>query len=286
MIIRKWQKGDKYVEIEECHSIDIKGPALIVSSNAFPPGQIPIEWREQVPLSDKQGCQRLTESVRRWAESHGYAPDYGEMTRDYLIAEEGTILWDLIRMDLDWLEHFRATLEKLIEERETRDIAAVENRYYSWHWQDIIGTQLRQSYIVALMSGTERYLVQVCSDVGAIRGTPIDLGDFTRGTVAHAREFLTKNAAFSTPVPATWVLVAGVYRLRNIVVHNGGILNSANKARVSEFVRQTQAPGLKFESASVEIMREFCQFAHKRIAEFFNELRGEYAALCRNRCDH
>jgi len=72
MVIRKWQKSGEFVEIEECYSGDIEGPALIVSSNAFAPGQMFIEWREQVPLSDRQGCQRLVESVRRWTESHGY----------------------------------------------------------------------------------------------------------------------------------------------------------------------------------------------------------------------
>jgi len=209
------------------------------------------------------------------------------MGRDYLIAEEGAILWDLIKTDLEWLAHFLVALDELIKERETRDIADVENRYHSWHWQDIIGTQLRQSYIVALMSATERYLLQICSDVGAILRTPIDLGDFTRGTVAKARKFLTKNAAFCTPVPAAWDRLAGVYRLRNIVVHNGGILESDNKVRwVSEFVRRTRSPGLKFESASVEIMPEFCQFTHEHIVKFFRELHGEYAALCRDRRDH
>jgi len=71
---RKWWKGDKFVEVEECFSIDVDGPVLVVSSNAFG-HDWPIEWREQVPLSDEQGCQRLIESVRRWAESQGYTPD-------------------------------------------------------------------------------------------------------------------------------------------------------------------------------------------------------------------
>ncbi len=71
MTVFRWEKGDRFVEIEECHSVDINAPALIVSSNAFHP-HMPVQWREQVPRSDKQACDQLIESVRQWAEEHGF----------------------------------------------------------------------------------------------------------------------------------------------------------------------------------------------------------------------
>ena len=73
MIVTKWQKEDKFVEIEEGFSVDIGGPAVWVSSNAFPQGQMFLEWRASVPRADEQKVQELIRSVQRWASSHGYA---------------------------------------------------------------------------------------------------------------------------------------------------------------------------------------------------------------------
>jgi hypothetical protein len=73
MVIVRWQNDGKFVKIEEGFSVDIEGPAVWVSSNAFAQGQMFIEWRAPVPRADEQKVQELIRSVQRWAESHGYA---------------------------------------------------------------------------------------------------------------------------------------------------------------------------------------------------------------------
>ena len=78
--------------------------------------------------------------------------DYGEMGRNYWIAEEGAVCSDLITANFNELRHFLTTLEEFINKEESHEVTDVENRYpepidwsehYPSHWQDIIGTQLR-----------------------------------------------------------------------------------------------------------------------------------------------
>ncbi len=86
MLIIRWQKGDKYVEIEEGFLTNIAAPAVSVSSNAFTQGQMFIEWRAPVPRADEQEVQELIRSVQLWAESHGYT----QTQADSVVSSKGT----------------------------------------------------------------------------------------------------------------------------------------------------------------------------------------------------
>jgi len=77
MVIVRWQKGDKFVEIGSGISVEINAPVLTVSSNVFAPDKMPKEWRGQVPRSDEQKVQKLIQSVQQWAESNGYKKTIG-----------------------------------------------------------------------------------------------------------------------------------------------------------------------------------------------------------------
>ena len=86
MVIVRWQKDDKWVQLEEGIFTNIEAPAVWVSSNAFAQGQMPIEWRAPVPRADEHKVQELTRSVQRWAESHGYS----QTQADSVVSSKGT----------------------------------------------------------------------------------------------------------------------------------------------------------------------------------------------------
>ena len=68
---RKWEKDDKYIEIENVYSVDC-GSAICVSSNAFLDGLLPIEWREIIPDSKPEEQKKLISSVNRWVKRNGF----------------------------------------------------------------------------------------------------------------------------------------------------------------------------------------------------------------------
>jgi len=214
--------------------------------------------------------------------------DYGEMGRDGLISGEGREEWDWIRWNLDDLRYFLTTVEGFIEEQESREIAEVVSRqpvpidwseHDPWYWQGIIGTQLRQSYIVALMSATEWHLDCVCQSVRALIKKP--LPSFKNGYefLKEMPKFLRTAAEFSTPSDDTWDFVNHLRTCRNVLVHRTGVLEGYKWA--AEVEKLKGAPGLELDSGLVKIGPEFCPFAHERIDRFFEELRQEFVRLCR-----
>lgn len=68
----RWEKEDKYIEVEYVHSVDC-GPGIYVSSNAFDDGQIPDEWKDVVPDSKPEQQQKLISSVRDWVKLNGFS---------------------------------------------------------------------------------------------------------------------------------------------------------------------------------------------------------------------
>ena len=217
--------------------------------------------------------------------------DYGATGRDYWIADEGANLRDLTDMDLEWLRHFLSILEEFIRAKEEQDIAEIKARarapvnwaeQYPWQWQDIVGTQLRQSHIVALMSVTERHLGYTIAEVGAVLSqespsvTPGKTGKF----MERAREFLVDTANFAKPTRETWDLVNNLRELRNVLVHCAGLLDDSERAQeVRRFVERT--PELEMESGFVQVTPEFCQSVQMSIEGFFADLHEQHVALCR-----
>ena len=93
--------------------------------------------------------------------------------RDCLIQGECAMSWYLVTDNLNELRLFLDTVEGFIEKEEHREVEALKPyatdgdfwaENYPYQWQDIIGSQLRQTFIVALMSATEFHLSHLCGD--------------------------------------------------------------------------------------------------------------------------
>jgi hypothetical protein len=67
----RWEKDDKFIEINEAISTSCNGPVSTVCSNAFN-RYLPLQWRSQVPQSDSEAHRQLIESVTAWAECVGF----------------------------------------------------------------------------------------------------------------------------------------------------------------------------------------------------------------------
>ncbi len=64
--LRKWTKGDEYIEITQGVSTDSNSAVLDVVTNL--PGGIPVHLKRQFQVSEQS---KLIEMVERWAKEHG-----------------------------------------------------------------------------------------------------------------------------------------------------------------------------------------------------------------------
>lgn len=67
----KWVKDDQYVEIAKGVSTDLHDSVWFVESS-IELTNLPIEFRSQIPISDKNGYDMLVKAVTGWAERNGY----------------------------------------------------------------------------------------------------------------------------------------------------------------------------------------------------------------------
>jgi hypothetical protein len=208
--------------------------------------------------------------------------------RDCLIRSECYMSWDLVTDNLYRLRLFLDTVEGFIEKEEHREVEALKPyatdgdfwaENYPYQWQDIIGSQLRQTFIVALMSATEFHLSHLCGDTATIVRSPISHDDLKGSLFACAQKFLSAFGTFSAPSARTWELIGDLYKLLNAIVHNAAMVDSHKAGRLEALVER--APGIAMSSGFLEIKREFCLYTYDLVESFFRELHEQQVALCR-----
>lgn len=220
-------------------------------------------------------------------------PDYIAATaRRYLIDDKGSMGKWLVQDNLDELRLFRGTLEKFIEEEEAREVAALEKHargagdgefwaeHYPYQWQQIIGSQLRKSFVVSLMSLAEFHLGLLCRDVAAVTESKITHEDLKGSLFIRAKKFLETFAQFEAPSQAQWELIGDLYALRNSIVHNAALVDiDRHWGRLEVFMNR--APGISVPSAGMlQMEKEFCAFAFDGVNSFFEILHQQYVGLC------
>jgi hypothetical protein len=219
-------------------------------------------------------------------------PDYIVTdTRRYLLDDKGSMARLLVQDDIDELRLFRGTLEKFIEEEEAGEIAALAKHaepddgefwaaHYPYQWQQIIGSQLRKSFVVSLVSLAEFHIGLLCRDVATVTEAKITPDDLKGPLFIRARKFLETFAQFEAPSQAEWEFIGDLYSLRNSIVHNAALVDvDRNSARIEAFMRK--APGLSVPSAGMlKMENSFCVFAFEGVNSFLEVLHVQYVNLC------
>jgi len=192
-----------------------------------------------------------------------------------------------------WLttENLLETLENFIAQEERKEVEALEPHatggdfwayYYPYQWQQIIGGQLRKSFIVSLMSSAEFHLNLLCRDVAIIAKASITHEDLRGSTIARAKKFLDAFSGFTSPPEVHWELIADIYTLRNSIVHNGALVDTGDKNSKRIATLMSRAPGISNPSSGVlEIEPEFCKYALESVENFFTELHEQFVIFCR-----
>lgn len=218
-------------------------------------------------------------------------PHITENAHKRLAQEMGKTARWLTTENLSELKHFLETLENFIAQEERKEVEALEPHatggdfwayYYPYQWQQIIGGQLRKSFIVSLMSSAEFHLNLLCRDVAIIAKASITHEDLRGSTIARAKKFLDAFSGFTSPPEVHWELIADIYTLRNSIVHNGALVDTGDKNSKRIATLMSRAPGISNPSSGVlEIEPEFCKYALESVENFFTELHEQFVIFCR-----
>ena len=211
--------------------------------------------------------------------------------RMYILADKGNSNKRIVSDNLSGLRLYLTTTEEFIEREEAREIESLEKHagasspdFWAWHypvqWQEIIGSQLRKSFVVSLVSLAEFHIGMLCRDVVTITEAQITIDDLKGNIFSRARKFLETFARFTSPAQVDWELMGDIYALRNNIVHNAALVEAdRNSSRLESLMQK--APGISNPSAGIlDIKKEFCLYVLSHVETFMNDMHNEYAELC------
>jgi hypothetical protein len=192
----------------------------------------------------------------------------------------GGIFEDIFRLseEISRLRFYLNTLEEFISTEEKVEIDQLERRtqslsdeqrgeFWSWnypvYWDEIFRDILRSSFLISLVSFTEKWLNMICHNTAIIVSSKITSSDLKGSVLERSRKFLEIFGGFMEPVKDKWDLIAHIYDVRNVFVHNGGsILQYRDQKRLSRFIENQ--PGLSLSNDFINIKGEFCFFLPRK----------------------
>lgn len=132
----------------------------------------------------------------------------------------------------------------------------------------------RSALVVAVYVFLEDQLNGLCSTIGESLKSPLRLTDISGMGVERALLFLSKVANFDLGRISSLSFVKEVGRLRNKMVHAGGVLPVQDNDKLNKFVQRTD--GLRGEPGDrVYIQSEFVSSLIGSFVLFFDELDSE-----------
>ncbi|MHC5129073.1 hypothetical protein ACYST8_23820 [Pseudomonas inefficax] len=140
----------------------------------------------------------------------------------------------------------------------------------------------RESLLITIFSFLEHQLNSLCEILQQSVGGSLKLGDLYGSGVERALLYLSKVAevdlsSFGAELPR----IKGVNLVRNILVHNGGVLPSDSNAKVNKFIEQSA--GISAGGGGrVFIGSEFIPGFIRTLIDFFERLDGEMQEHIRN----
>ncbi len=199
-----------------------------------------------------------------------------------------------IQMDVDELEMYFKTLEKMISQEEEREINQINSRSkgeidwseeYPYWWKDIFATQLRFSFVIWAIAVLEHNLKSTCEYLSNVFDREWE--DPKYEIIKSSKKFLSKVGVAKGIDKSVWGNIEGQIKIRNHLVHKGIYLldypdtdksSEAKRARTLEQIIRKQN-GIEIKSITLQISQEFCQDIIFTMRGLFKSLEAEIRTL-------
>ncbi len=194
--------------------------------------------------------------------------------------------------DLNGYLEFSAAVEQLFEERDSalqRNITEVTEQIpehehdefvdnYAWdlHQNQVLFPSMhRESMFITLYNFLEHNINAICNEIGKELRSAVQLKDIHGKGLERAFLFLKLVPGFEFKnINDEMSFIKNANRLRNVVVHNGGVLPSNEKEKVNLFV-QSQASLSGLPGSPIQFDQSFTPLFVEKLQVLFGEIGNE-----------
>jgi hypothetical protein len=187
---------------------------------------------------------------------------------------------------------FIETMEQFVASSENDEVRALESEarglsaqekdeFWQWHypihWEDIFGVRIRSAFVAQLCSHVEALLGDIAHRVQVIERSSVMLKDLKGTALDQARLYFTAFGRFEGPAEALWGKMRGVFRIRNIHVHEQGYARELPEDK--RFLTFLQSlPNVSTDHNFVELRAGSCFALLDIVQEFQTAVLAEYEA--------
>ena len=194
--------------------------------------------------------------------------------------------WELYRRFLDLVEsHLETKWQDLLREIEQQaqqiDAKRRRDEFYEFHVveEHLDHQELRailtHSFFVASFALFENRLLKICKSAQQKSGNPISVGDLgTRSPTDRAKTYLTKLGIHFPANTPEWVEINNYRKIRNRIVHQGGILPPTDE--VTQFAKAKQVVSSEWGGIRLLLTRQFCDEAVSSFEHFLLAVHTAY----------
>lgn len=109
----------------------------------------------------------------------------------------------------------------------------------SRHLTDVLGPIFWRSFLVAFYSHFEWELDRHCQDLADVLGVKLRPKDVSGRGIYRSKLFLDKVAQTPIPVGPTWTDITTYGKIRNAIVHRGGLITNEERPAVQALLART-----------------------------------------------
>ncbi len=172
---------------------------------------------------------------------------------------------------------FESKIAKLIEEDPEHEDEIIESYSMDFYeHQEKYPSIHRTSLVITLYNFLEKELNQLCSTFYESVGRDIVLKDINGQGIERALKYLSKVAGLDiSKMGKTLPFIKNVNILRNVIVHNGGVLPTDQNHKIHQFIDSQKHIFGKSYHNSVRFDSEFIDQLIDVLIDFFGELDAE-----------
>ena len=197
--------------------------------------------------------------------------------------ERFDVLREIAEHTLGGLGFYIQALEQLVDDRESLAVDSLRERFiklapeqqtdfwewnFPFHWDEIVRTRLRFSFVVTLVSFAELQARGIARQVEYMTESQLRPMDLRGGELERCRKYLGVVGGFQCKGPDVWSLLFEIRDIRNCLVHaDGRMWEMSRRDRMRQLA--DNLPGFTLSSMeTIEIGPEFPIYALGLVKDF------------------
>lgn len=131
-----------------------------------------------------------------------------------------------------------------------------------------------KSFLISLYTFLEANLAERCRTIEKKHSYSLSLRDLSGTGINQSMNYLIKvhHINYALAKSTEWEEIQNIRRLRNCIVHNGGILSENAERQLEDFIRNESTIQVQKDTKNIILSKQFCDQAIRLLEQFLHNI--------------